>query len=113
MSNEFMFLDGTPIVAIKRGDLKLSPYAIGRRDTKEMMCLGTFGKDFADMHNEGEIAYLYIKSDGSVAEIYFDFIDKEPGDCVKLDERSAIVAIKFGSYWLLPNGFREWAKKVF
>ena len=102
-------LEYTPIKMISKDGKN---FVIGRSDTKEMICLGSFNNRFADVFSIDELVFLEIEENGTVQEIHLDK-KVEPIDVVKLDQNNAIIAGKIGSYWLCPYGFEDWAKKVF
>jgi len=77
-----------------------------------MICLGQFNENLADVFAVDEFVFLEIEEKGTAQEIHLGK-EVEPIDVVKLDQGKAIIAGKIGSYWLCPNGFRNWAKKVF
>jgi hypothetical protein len=87
-------------------------FVIGRSDTKEMICLGSFNDRFADVFTIDEFVFLQIEENGTVQQIHLDK-EVEPIDIVKFNKDKAIIAGKIGSYWLCPYGFKVWAKKVF
>jgi len=87
-------------------------YVIGRSDTKEMICLGTFNKKLADLYDVDELVFLSINDDGTVQEL-LEMNADDATSLVKMEQNKAIIAAKIGSYWLTPHKFQEWAKKVF
>lgn len=108
-----MRLQNTPFIVLKKHDGKCRNYAIGRSDTKEMLCIGSFNKDFADMYDPGDKVYLRINPDGNAAEFYPEK-GQDHTDFVKFNlDESVIVGVCIDSHWLVPNGFEEWATKTF
>ena len=102
-------LEHTPFKMISKDGKN---FVIGRSDTKEMICLGSFNNRFADVFSVDEFVFLEIEEKGTAQEINLAR-EVEPIDVVKLDQGKAIIAGKIGSYWLCPYGFKDWAKKVF
>ena len=102
-------LEHTPFKMISKDGKR---FVVGRSDTKEMICLGSFNNRFADVFTIDELLFLEIEENGAVQEIYPDK-KVDPTDVVKLNRNNAIIAGKIGSYWLCPYGFKDWVKKVF
>ena len=103
-------LEHTPFVAMTKDN---KSYVIGRSDTKEMRCIGSFNNQFADMYKENDFVFLMVNEDGSASEYHPECRKAEPVDIVQLVEGGAIIATKVGCYWLVPYGFDSWAINVF
>lgn len=88
-------------------------FVVGRSDTKEVLCIGSFNKFFADEFDEGDFVFLQINSDGTAEEIHHPKKMNNPSDYIRFDKDKVIVAAKIGSYWITPSGFDDWAKNVF
>lgn len=112
MSNNIQVceLTHTPFLIMSR-DRKT--FVVGRTDTNEVLSIGSFNKSFADEFDENEFLFLKIKGNGTAEEIFSDEQTDDPSKFISLQNDTAIVAAKIGSYWLTPVGFDEWAKKVF
>jgi hypothetical protein len=108
-----MLLKNTPFIVLKRHNLPSRNYAIGRTDTKEMLCIGSFGKDFCDCYDEGDKVFLRIKPDGSALEHWPTKILDDSEIVRNCEDGSVIVMANINSYWLVPHGFYEWAANVF
>lgn len=73
-----------------------------------------FYKDFADIFQVDDFLLLQINSDGTAEEILAPKAQESiPSHLIELKMSKAIVGAKVGSYWIVPNGFHDWAKNVF
>ena len=103
-------LKHTPFLIMSR-DRKT--FVVGRSDTNEVLCIGSFNKSLAALFNENDFVFLQIKTDDTAEEVIPAKPIEDPFALISINNDIAIVGVKVGSYWITPPGFDDWAKKIF